>query len=203
MELHHAEGMRSHCQCGDLRIRQNGDTHFAVMRFRGELTFIECGHAACIVSDGQIGVGFVDHGFDLAKHRIRAGEVALNQHMTETKSAAIEPRGIIRDVDAEFFEQGGHNRGALSAVDFGIVDGIFGDDLVVMAGGMNRCCDGAHVHELTFFESIAHGVDPLAVMDDLFRDDERFAHLIENAANFIAQVFVMHKLLADFLVMSK
>src|SRR3990172_6936617 len=121
--------------------------------------------------------------------------------MAETKSTAIEPGGIVRNVDAEFFEQGSDNRRALSAVDFGVVDGVLSDDLVVVTGGMYCCGNGAHIHELAFCESIPHGIDPFAVMDDFFRDDKRLTHLIENAADFVAQFLMMHKLRADFLVM--
>ena len=102
--------------------------------------------------------------------------------MAEAKAAAIEPGRVVSHVNAERFESRRHCGSALSTVDLRIIDRIFRDDLVVVTGGMHRGCDGAHVHELAFFHTLAHGIDPLAVMDNFFRNNKRFAHLIENAA---------------------
>src|SRR3990172_8445596 len=79
VELNNAEGMRAHCQCGNLCVRQHGDAYFAVMRLRRELTFVERGHTTCIMRHCQIGIGFIDHCFNFAKHREGTGEVALHK----------------------------------------------------------------------------------------------------------------------------
>src|SRR6266508_3450430 len=121
--------------------------------------------------------------------------------MTETKTTAIKPGGVVSHVDTKFFEQSSDNRSALTAVDFGIIDRIFSDDLVVVTGGMHRGGDRTHIHKLALRKSIAHGVDPFAVMDDLFGDDKWLTHLVKYTADIVAQFLVMDELLANFLVM--
>src|SRR6266498_1705420 len=110
---------------------------------------------------------------------------------------------VFLPVDTKFFKHSRDNRGTLSSIDFRIVNGIFSNDLIVMTRGVNRGSDRTHIHQLSFGKSIAHSIDPLAVMDDLFRDDKWLTHFVENAADFVAQFLVMHKLFADFLIVSK
>src|SRR6266508_682633 len=105
--------------------------------------------------------------------------------MPKTKSTTIKPGGVISHVDTKFFKHSRDNRGTLPTVDFGIVDGVFSNDLIVMASGMHSCSDRTHIHKLSFGKSIAHGIDPLAIVNDLFGYDKGLTHLVENAADFV------------------
>src|SRR6266536_4114388 len=117
--------------------------------------------------------------------------------MPKTKSTASKPGGVISYVDTKFFKHSRDNRGTLPTVDFRVINSIFCNDLIVMTCGMNRGSDRTHIYKLSLCEFVSHSIDPLAVMDDLFRDDKRLAHLVENASDFVAQFLVMHKLFTD------
>jgi hypothetical protein len=51
---------------------------------------------------------------------------------------------------------------------------------------MHSCSDVAHVYKLTLGELLSHGIDPFAVVNDLFRNHQWLAHLVEDATDLIA-----------------
>src|SRR5450759_3338442 len=122
--------------------------------------------------------------------------------MAETKTAAVKPGGVIGNRRSQSLNDGGYNVGALSTIEIGVINGIFGHEFVIMAGRVNGDCYVAHIEHPALRNLKAHSMYPLAVVDNLLRDDQRLAQLCHDIAHLLAQLGMMHQLLASLFVVT-
>lgn len=155
------------------------------------------------MGDRHIGVHLVSHDFNLAQDCERAREVALHEDVAKTEAAAIEPGRVIGDSNAERLKQGCYRRGALSSVDFRIVNRVLDNDLVVMTCRVHTSRNTMHVDNLPFGNTVSHNMDPLTVVDNLLRKNERFSELVQHAPDLVTQLLVMEELLTHLLIVAK
>src|SRR5579859_7130470 len=122
--------------------------------------------------------------------------------MAETETAAVKPGGVIGNLCSQRLNDGGDHGSALSTIEIGVINGIFGHELVIVAGRVNGDGDVAHIEHSALRDLKAHGMYPLAVVDNLLRDDQRLAQLCHDIAYLFAQIGMMHKLLARLFVVT-
>ena len=73
---------------------------------------------------------------------------------------------------------------------------------MIVAGGVYRHHHIAQIQLLASLDFIAHGVHPLGIVDDLFRENQGFAQLVQDASHLIAQSLMMQDFVAGFLIVA-
>src|SRR5579859_4625729 len=122
--------------------------------------------------------------------------------MAKTKTAAVKPSRVIGNLRAQCLYDGGDNGGSLSTIENGIINGILGDKFVIMASRVNGDGYVAYIEDSAFRNLKAHGMYPLAIVDNFLRDDQRLAQLRHDIAHLLAQLGMMHQLFARLFVVT-
>ena len=203
MQLQDLIGVSAHRESGYLRIGHHGNADFAVVRLGRELALIQRGDAAGVMGDRDIRIRFLLHDFYLAQRGERPRKIPRNEDVPEPETAAVEPCRVVGHFNAERLERAGDDRGTLGAVNLPVVNRIFGNQLVVVAGRMNRGANHAHVTRLKVRNPIADGVNPLAVVHDFLGNNELLSEARQDAADLPAQLGAMNEFLPYFLVMAE
>ena len=207
MQLHDLERVRAAGERGELAVCHHRQLDGLAARLADPLVLVQRGDAAGVVPDHHVGVGFFDGDADLAIDRERAGELALGDDVTEAEAAAVVPGRVVDHLGAErLHDPGGHGE-PVAAEDGVVVDRVLRHHLVDVARGMDGGADAAAVDLLAICDAIAHHVQPLRIVDDLFRDQQlavdQPAELAEDLLDALAQLGRMQQVLAHLLVVSE
>ena len=121
--------------------------------------------------------------------------------MAEAEPTAIIKSGIITNLSPQCLNHPRHRCRALSPINLLIVNRIFLHQLIIMASWVNGRCNIRKVAHLLLRNAMPKRMNPLRVVDNLFRHHQRLTQLCQHITHLMPQMRMVHNLLAGFLVM--
>jgi len=208
LQLHDLEGIGAAGQGRELHVGDNGNAVVHVVRLADPLVLVHGGDTTSIDADHYISVGFFPGDLDLAIHCKTAGELAFGNDVPKTEATAVVPGGVVDDLGAQGLGDGSTDSGTITAEYRVVVHGVFRHHLVIVAGGMVGDPDVAHVDGLQLAgDTVAHDVQPFAVVDHLLGDDDLAVHqasqLAEDLLDLLPQFGGLDEIFADLLVVAE